>query len=112
MTTHIYRVIVRGRFKDLEMPTRGRLLAELDQHEPADADFTAAGTVTYDASLVSFALRFEVRERGDDSDVTAAAAEVTALAKAGAWLDAAGIGHVGLRVTTIDMAAIWRRRGQ
>jgi hypothetical protein len=112
VTTHIFRVIVRGRFDELEMPARSKLLAELDEHEPANASFTTAGTITYDAGLSAFALRFEVRERGDDSEATAAAAEVTALAKARAWLDEAGLSHKGLRVTTIDMAAIWRRRGK
>ncbi len=112
MTQHIYRVIVRGRFADIEVPTRARLLAELDEHQPTEAKFTTAGTLTYDVTLHAFSLRFEVRERGDDADATAAAAEVTALAKAQAWLEEAGLGFTGLRVTTIDMAAIWRRRNQ
>jgi len=111
VTVHIYRVLVRGRFVDLEVPMRAKLLAELDDHQPATATFTAAGTLTYDVTLLAFALRFEVREKGEDSDETAAAAEITALAKAAAWLEAAGLTASDLRVTTIDMAAIWRRRG-
>ena len=108
MSTRVYRVLVRGRFGDLDDATRRRLLAEAGEHDAVDAAFTAAGTLTYDTRLVAFSLRYEVRRPGDTGDPQAAA-ERDPLARAGADLAAAGIPFRDLRVQARDMADVWRR---
>jgi hypothetical protein len=105
---HIYRVIVRGFFGELDGPTRAGLLAEADEHEPLAAAFTTAGTLTYDRRLVAFSLRYEMR-RADDADDPSAAVSAEALARATDELRRAGIPYTGLRVQAIDMADAWRR---
>lgn len=107
MGLHIYRVLVRGRFGDLDPATRDRLLADADDHGVLDAEFTSAGTLTYDRRLVGFTFRYEMRESGDDpvDAVTARAME-----QAGSHLDSAGIAHRGLSVALSDMADVWGER--
>ena len=98
----IYRVIVRGRFGELDEPTRERLRAELDEHDVLVAGrFTVAGSLTYERPLRNFTMRFEVRESDRD------AAFVEAERRAVAHLDGAGISHVIDRVVGSDMATVW-----
>ncbi|MCU1487862.1 MAG: hypothetical protein JWN67_4608 [Actinomycetia bacterium] len=98
----IYRVIVRGRFVELDEPTRERLRAELDEHDVLVAGrFTTEGSLTYERPLRNFTMRFEVRE--PDQDAAFAEAERRTVAH----LDAAGIPHVVDRVVGSDMATVW-----
>ena len=107
MGLHMYRVLVRGRFGDLDPATRDRLIAEADSHSVFDAEFTRAGTLTYDRMLVGFTFRYEMRESGDDplGAVTARAIE-----QANSDLDSAGIAHGELSVAASDMADVWGTR--
>ena len=98
----IYRVIVRGRFVELDEPTRDRLRAELDEHDVLNAGrFTTEGTLTYERPLRNFTMRFEVRDA--DEDVAKARAEQLAVDH----LARAGIPHQGFRVVARDMASVW-----
>jgi hypothetical protein len=97
----IWRVFVRGRFGDLDEPTRDRLLAELDQHDVLAARFTPEGSMTYERMLHNFTIRVEVREPEEDDAL--ARAEALAVAQ----LERAGIPHRDLRTSATDMATVW-----
>lgn len=108
MTTHIFRVKVRGRFGALDAPVRARLLAEADDHQPHAAAFTPEGTLTYERSLVAFTLRYEMRGTDEDGDPASRVVE-RAQALAVEQLMAAGIPHRDVTVEATDMADVWRR---
>lgn len=98
----IYRVIVRGRFVELDEPTSDRLRSELDEHDVLNAGrFTTDGTLTYERPLRNFTMRFEVREPDQD------AAFAEASRRTVAHLEGAGIPHVIDRVVGSDMATVW-----
>ena len=98
----IYRLIVRGRFGELDEPTRERLRDEQPAHDVLVAGkFTVAGSLTYEPPLRNFTMRFEVREA--DQDAAFAEAERRAVAH----LDGAGLPHVIDRVVGSDMATVW-----
>ena len=101
---HIFRVTVRGRFSDLSERQRTYLVESLDDHHVTRAAFTSEGTFTYDSSIYSFGLRFEIRVQGEDPG--ALAAEL-GLKQAETFLRTLGIGYQSLRVTTTNMQALW-----
>ncbi len=91
MTERTYRVLVRGRFANLDE----RLWADVDDLRP---EFTEAGSMLYDSSLHTFTFRYQVRVRNDtpaDSDVEAV---IVAEEQAKADLAARGIGYRDLTV--------------
>jgi hypothetical protein len=100
----IFRVLVRGRFGELDDDVRARLLAEADDHDVLGAAFTEHGTLTYDRSLDFFTCRYQLRL--DEADETAAADH--AVTKATGDLAAFGVPHGDLTATVIDMASVWR----
>ena len=98
----IYRVIVRGRFGELDDDTRGRLRDGLDEHDVLNAGrFTKEGTLTYERPLRNFTMRFEVREPDQD------AAFVEAERRTVEHLEGVGVPHVIDRVVGSDMATVW-----
>lgn len=102
---HVYRVTVRGQFKELTAEQRQRLLQQLDAHDIFLSRFTHEGTFTYDRQLVAFNFRYEVRVRGADSRQKALDdAELRALS----FLEQKGLGHRIIRVEAMDMADMWR----
>ena len=105
MAIAVHRVVVRGQFADLTDDQRAALLAELDEHDIFRSSFTERGTFTYDDRLVSFNLRYEVRQEAD-GDPPEDPAEL-GLARARATLAEWGIGAKHLRATAADMAAMW-----
>lgn len=107
MSTHVYRVIVRGRFDGLGQPERDELLAEADAHEALKASFTREGTLTYDNRLDFFSFRYEVRVTSDDGSDTTADAFAAAVRQAGSYLDRRGFGYKGLKPTGTDLTRIW-----
>ena len=107
VSTHIFRVVVRGHFHDLSAPARDRLLAELDDHDIFKARYSAAGSLTYERNLVAFSFRYEVRERDDAAADAEARAIEASLAKASASLAELGVEHRHLRATATDMASMW-----
>jgi hypothetical protein len=62
---HTYRVLVRGRFTDLDDAGRARLLAEADRHDMLLTGFSEAGSLTYDRALDFFSFRVELRADGE-----------------------------------------------
>ena len=104
MAIHVHRAIVRGRFGALDEATRGRLVAGLDEHGGLPAGFTAEGTLSYDAALDFFTLRYEVRVPDDeDPDARAEARAVEDLRRS-------GLPHGPLTVRSTDMATVWGGR--
>lgn len=101
MAVHVYRVIVRGRFVGLDDDARARLTADLDRHAGLPEGFTTEGTLTYDARLDFFTLRYEVRTT-DDEDV-----EEVATARATEDLRRSGLPHGPLTIRATDMATVW-----
>lgn len=106
VSLRIFRVLVRGRFTDLDDATRARLRAEVDEHTVAAAGFGESGSLTYDGTLGAFGFRIQVRARGDDAEAEAIALGERA---ARAELDRLGAGCGDLRSTATDMAAVWER---
>lgn len=106
--TQIFRVTVRGRFADLDEPTRAALLADADALDAIRAHFTADGRLTYDARLDFFSFRIERRERSDDGADRTTEAFEHAVAAAAAHLDRLGAGYRYLKPAGSDMASVWR----
>lgn len=102
---HVYRVIVRGQFRNLVPATRARLLAEVGDHNIFSSAFTAVGTFTYEPALVAFNLRYEVRIRGDDPVL---AAQEQARRQAIEFLTEQELDHRLIRLEIMDMADVWR----
>ncbi|SHF12820.1 DUF6204 family protein [Streptoalloteichus hindustanus] len=110
MTTRTYRLLVRGRFDQLDEDARARLLAVADDHDSLQAAFTEEGTFTYSRELLSFTFRYLVSVSGEDTDRKA---HELAKEKAVAALSEGGYGFRDLRVTGTDMTDVRiRRRGR
>lgn len=105
MSLHIYRVLVRGRFDDLDTNVRAALIAGAADHDVVLAEFTTTGTLTYEPSVGFFTFRVEVRASGDDPLAVATAA---AKSKAVEYLSTRSIGFRDLSVAATDMADVWR----
>ena len=107
MSTHVYRVIVRGRFDDLEPHQRETLLSEAPEHEALKAAFSREGTFTYDHRLDFFSFRYEVRSSSDDGSDPTETAFGEAVARAGSYLSDRGIRYRHLKPTGSDLTRIW-----
>jgi hypothetical protein len=101
---HIFRVTVRGRFAALSESQRRNLVEALDDHHITKAAYTGEGTFTYDSSIYSFSLRYEIRTEGDHPDESAAEC---GLNQAETFLRTLGIGFGHLKATTTDMRSMW-----
>ncbi|MFN8053465.1 MAG: DUF6204 family protein [Acidimicrobiales bacterium] len=112
MTQHLFRVVVRGMFADLDDDRRRRLVAEAPEHDIFLSSYTAAGTFTYEPRLEAFSFRYELRESGDDLGAAEAEAAVTerALGLAIDYLESHDIPHKRLRAIPTNMADFWRAR--
>ncbi|MGB3443701.1 MAG: DUF6204 family protein [Actinophytocola sp.] len=62
---HTYRVLVRGRFTDLDDDGRARLLAVAGEHDMLAAGFTETGSLAYDHTLDFFSFRVELRAEAE-----------------------------------------------
>jgi hypothetical protein len=107
MSTHVYRVIVRGRIDALDDEQRDELRAEAPDHEALRAAFTREGTLTYDDRLDFFSFRYEVRVRSDDGSDPTEKAFDQAVARAASFLDGRGIAYRYLKPTGTDLTRIW-----
>ena len=110
MALNIFRVTVRGFFTDLDAAVRDRLLADVDDHDALRAAFTEGGTLTYDRSLAAFSFRFQLRVQTDDDDrdLADALANELGLERAQGWLTDLGASAKRIRVTSSNMADVWR----
>ncbi|MBW4718550.1 hypothetical protein KZQ38_15295 [Saccharothrix sp. SC076] len=68
MVEHTYRVMVRGRFTDLDDAGRARLLAAVERHGVLDNGFSEQGALSYDRSLDFFSYRVQLRGEVEDTD--------------------------------------------
>jgi hypothetical protein len=107
----IFRVTVRGRFRGLTKRARDSLVGALGEHDVSRAAFTGEGTLTYDAAIDFFSLRYEVRTATGASD-GGAGAEAARMGQENAheFLVTMGFGYRHLKVTTTDMSALWSDR--
>jgi hypothetical protein len=99
-----YRVIVRGRFTDLDEAQRTALIAAADDHDVLSAAFTDDGTLIYDRSLTTFTFRCAVRlPPAASPSAEESAASQLACDRAAAALAAQGLPHGTLRAQATCM---------
>ncbi|MBB4904252.1 DUF6204 family protein [Actinophytocola algeriensis] len=60
---HTYRVLVRGRFTDLDDDGRTRLRAAAGEHDVLTAGFSGTGSLAYDHALDFFSFRVELNDK-------------------------------------------------
>lgn len=99
----VFRITVRGRFRDLSAAARAALVRSQPEHDLFLSAFTEEGTFTYDERIQFFNLRYEVRAEGDDASGTAG---LTAEVEAETFLRTLGYGHHALKVDVVDVSAI------
>jgi Family of unknown function (DUF6204) len=102
----VYRVTVRGRFRELTDEARRYLARAQAEHDIFMSAFTPEGTFTYDARLAFFNLRYEIRSTTDAADPATDPA-TTALAESELFLRTMGFGYSHLRTDVVDATAIW-----
>lgn len=106
----VYRVTVRGRFRELTDEARRYLARAQAEHDIFVSAFTPEGTFTYDTRLAFFNLRYEIRSAVDGADPAtdpAADPATTALAESEMFLRTMGFGYSHLRTDVVDATAIW-----
>ncbi len=106
----MYRVTVRGRFRDLDPAVRQYLVRAQSEHDIFRSAYTAEGTFTYDQRIMFFNLRYEVRIDTADSACggdSSALAAVTAEVEAETFLTTMGFSHDLLKTETVDVTAVW-----
>src|SRR3984957_14000993 len=101
----IMRVTVRGRFGELSDQALGYLHANQDEHDVSRAAYTLEGTLTYDALIDFFSIRYEIRLGENDPDQLAAA---RANSEADLFLRTMGLAYRDLKTAVMDMADMWR----
>lgn len=102
----VFRVTVRGRFAELTDEVRRYLRDAAAEHDVFRSQFTAEGTLSYDARLDFFNVRYEVRLTDEP---TAEHAALVALVEAERFLRTMRFGHRDLRTEVMDMSAMTRR---
>ncbi len=104
---HTYRVLVRGRFTDLDDAGRGRLSAAADQHDMLTGGFTEQGALTYDRALDFFSFRVQLRAEVEATD---RAVRERGLAMAAQAVEALRVDFRDLRASATDMDLVKIRR--
>jgi hypothetical protein len=107
MVEHTYRVMVRGRFTDLDDAGRARLLAEVERHGVLTNGFSEQGALSYDRSLDFFSFRVELRAEVEPTDRTVCDRALTLASRA---IDRLGVDFRDLRASATDMDLIKIRR--
>ncbi len=102
-TTRIYRVTIRGRFRDLSERARASLARAAPEHDIFVSAYTAEGTLSYDHRIDFFNLRYEVRTTNADDDPA-----TIALTEAETFLTTLGLTHGDLKSNVVDMADLSR----
>ncbi|WNV88341.1 DUF6204 family protein [Umezawaea sp. Da 62-37] len=107
MTEHTYRILVRGRFTDLDDAGRERLLAEVDRHSLLTNGFSEEGALAYDRSLdfFSFRVQFRAEVKGDDRAVCEKGLGLAARA-----VDELGVDYRELKASATDVDLVKVRR--
>jgi hypothetical protein len=104
---HTYRVLVRGRFTDLDDAGRARLLDAAGRHDMLAAGFSEEGSLAYDRSLDFFSFRVQLRAEVETTD---RAVCDRALALAARAVEELGVDFRDLRASATDMDLIKVRR--
>ena len=102
MSTHTFRITVRGFFDALTDAQRDKLLAEADQHDILATTYTTEGQLSYDLPLRdAFAFRFLMsgEEKGHVTQATKQAQTAAAT-----WLTERGYAFKKLRSHAVDLA--------
>lgn len=105
----VFRVTIRGRFRDLSDHARTYLVGARAEHDIFVSAFTQEGSLSYDDRIEFFNIRYEWRA------VDSAAAESACLDEAAMFLTTMQFGHGDLRANVVDMSAMWddvARRGR
>lgn len=106
---HTYRVLVRGRFTDLDDAGRARLLAAADRHDMLTSGFSEKGALAYDRALDFFSFRVELRATVEPTD---RAVCDRALALAARAIEEYDVDFRDMRASATDVDLIKiRRRG-
>ena len=100
----MFRVTVRGRFRDLSDETRRQLVSTQLDHDILESGYTQGGTFTYDSKIDFFNLRYEIR---GDADLTADTAATEGLHEAELFLLTMRFGYRDLKTNVVDMATMW-----
>ncbi|HEX6354609.1 DUF6204 family protein [Actinophytocola sp.] len=104
---HTYRVLVRGRFTDLDTAGRARLLAAADEHDMLDSGFSEEGVLSYDRALAFFSFRVELRAEVEKTDRAVCDRGLALAARA---VEAFGVDFRDLRASATDRDLIKVRR--
>ncbi|MGM1062868.1 DUF6204 family protein [Saccharothrix sp. Mg75] len=109
MAEHTYRVMVRGRFTDLDEAGRARLLAAADRHGVLTNGFSDEGALAYDRSLDFFSFRVQLRAEVGTTDRAVCDRGLALAARA---VEAYGVDFRDLRAsaTDVDLIKVRRRR--
>ncbi|MFE9750716.1 DUF6204 family protein [Saccharothrix saharensis] len=107
MVEHTYRVMVRGRFTDLDDAGRARLLAEVERHGVLTNGFSEQGALSYDRSLDFFSFRVQLRAEVEPTDRAVCDRALTLASRA---LDQLGVDFRDMRASATDMDLIKVRR--
>jgi hypothetical protein len=104
---HTYRVLVRGRFTDLDEPGRARLRAAADRHDMLAAGFSEEGRLSYDAVLDFFSFRVQLRALVESTDRAVCDRGLALAARA---VEELGVDFRDMRASATDMDLIKIRR--
>jgi hypothetical protein len=104
---HTYRVLVRGRFAELDDAGRQRLRAAAGEHDMLSAGFTDDGNLSYDDALdfFSFRVQFTAEVAADDRAVCDRGLKLAATA-----VEELGVDFRDLRASATDVDRIKIRR--
>jgi hypothetical protein len=105
----IYRVMVRGRFSDLDAVTRAALVAAVADHDViSGGGFTEEGSLAYTTAIDFFTFRVQLRQRAETRAEAEEAVTEEARRRADGVLAALGASSRDVSVQVTDMADMWR----
>jgi hypothetical protein len=104
---HTYRVLVRGRFADLDEAARARLLSAADKHDMLTAGFTDEGALSYDRSVDFFSYRVQFRAAVEPTDRAVCDRGLRLAARA---VEDLGVDFRDMRASATDMDQIKIKR--
>ena len=104
---HTYRVLVRGRFTDLDEAGRARLRASAGQHDMLTGGFSDEGALSYDKALDFFSFRVQLSAEVEPTDRAVCDRGLVLAARA---VEELGVDFRDLRATATDMDLIKIRR--
>jgi hypothetical protein len=104
---HTYRVLVRGRFTDLDGEGRARLLAAVDDHDMLTGGFSEDGALSYDRALDFFSFRVQFPATVEATDRAVCDRGLALAARA---IEDLGVDFRDMKASATDMDTIKVRR--